>query len=150
MKSPHRQLLTSLTMNPPRHRSGFTVVELIATLILLGVVFTVSISILLAVTHSRRVAEQRQFAMQYAANLLEQAASRPWAELAPGPQPRTPIPPDLATVLPDLEQSIDVTDSPTEFHSRQISVTIRWKDRRGQSVAPMRLTGWAYPTELQP
>lgn len=143
--------MLSLTRgSPPPRRAGFTIVELIATLILLGVVFTVSISILLAVTHSRRVAEQRQFAMQYAANLLEQAASRQWSQLTPGPQQLNPIPPDLATVLPDLEQSVEVTDLQKDFHSRQIAVTIRWKDRQGQYVAPMRLTGWAYPQEAQP
>lgn len=124
---------------------GFTIVELIAALILLGVVFTTSISMLIVVARERRGAEQRQFARQHAANLLERHSARGWSELAPGMQTLAPASTELQSLLPDLDQRVEVTELKQEFNSKLLTVTIRWRNLHGQPVAPVQLSAWVYP-----
>jgi type II secretory pathway pseudopilin PulG len=124
-------------------RRGFTIVELISTLILLGVVFTVSISVLAAVARERRSTEQRQYALQHAANLLEHATARGWSALPSGPQELASASADLQTLLPELDQRLEVTEA--DDHAKRLTVSVRWKNRHGQFVSPIQLTAWVYP-----
>ncbi len=135
----------------PVARRGFTLIELIATCILLGVVFSVSIPLLTVVAQERRSAEQRQFALQHAANLLERATTKSWSELPVGDQSLTDAPADVQTLLPGLERQVEVKELSETPRSKQVTVSIRWKSRSGQLVAPVRLSAWVYPNgEGQP
>ena len=135
----------------PCARCGFTLVELIATCILLGVVFSVSIPLLTVVARERRSAEQRQFALQHAANLLERATTKDWAELPVGNLELTAAPGDVQTLLPGLERRVEVAELQESPRSKQVTVSIRWLSRSGQLVAPVRLSAWVYPNgEGQP
>jgi len=133
-----------------RHRSAITLVELIATMILLGVVFTVSISMLLAAARQRRGTEQRQFAVQHAANLLERITTQTWSELLEGPQTLDPAPSDVEAMLPGLDRRIEVKKDQQAVESKLISVTVRWKDFAGRELAPVRLSTWIYAMERTP
>ena len=128
----------------PIVRCGFTLIELISTCILLGVVFSVSVPLLMLVAQERKSAEQRQFAIQHAANLLEHVTAKSWAELSTGEQELTAAPDDLPIVLPGLERHIEVQELKEEPRSKQVAVSIRWKNRSGQLVAPIRLSAWVY------
>lgn len=130
-------------------RSAYSLVELIAAMILLGVVFTVSISMLAAAARQRRGIEQRQFAIQHAANLLERTMTRTWSELPVGPQTLDPSPSDVQAILPGLDCRIDVKDLPSEAVSKLVTVTIRWKDLSGHELAPVHLSAWMYPLEAE-
>ena len=127
------------------HRRGFTLVELTSAMILLGVVFTVSISILAAVARERRSAEQRQFALQHATNLLERITGIGWSKLSPGTQKTDPLPAELQALLPNFEQHVEVTTLPEELNSKLVSVSVSWKNREGQVIAPVHLSAWVYP-----
>ena len=131
---------------PPR-RCGFTLVELISTCVLLGVVFSVSIPLLTAVAQERRSAEQRQFALQHATNLLERAVVQGWSELPLGEQTLTAAPPDLLAVLPGLERHVTVTELSEKPRSKHVTVSIRWQARSGNVVAPFVLSAWVYPAQ---
>lgn len=132
-------------------RRGFTLVELIGTCILLGVVFSVSVPLLTLVARERRSTEQRQFALQHAANLLERATLKGWAELPVGEQELPAAPADLQSLLPGLERQVDVSEPADEVRSKQVAVSIRWKSAANQFVAPIRLVAWVYPIqEAQP
>lgn len=132
-------------------RRGFTLIELIATCILLGVVFSVSIPLLTVVAHERRSAEQRQFALQHATNLLERATTKSWSELKVGNQELTAAPTDVQTLLPGLERRVEVKELSETPRSKQVEVSVRWKSRSGELVAPLRLSAWVYPNgEGQP
>jgi len=128
-------------------RHGFTLIELISTCILLGVVFSVSIPLLTVVAHERRSAEQRQFALQHAANLLEHTTTKSWTQLPVGEQTLTAAPTDVQMLLPGLERQVEVKELSEEPRSKQVAVSIRWKSRTGQLVAPVRLSAWVYPIE---
>ena len=128
-------------------RSGFTLVELISTCVLLGVVFSVSIPLLVTVARERLSAEQRQFALQHATNLLERAVVKDWSELPPGEQTLTAAPSDVVAMLPGLERQLTVTELSEEPHSKQVTVSIRWQGRAGTAVAPLALSAWVYPVQ---
>lgn len=128
-----------------RTRHGFSLIELIATCILLGVVFSVSVPLLTVVARERRSGEQRQFALQHATNLLERAATRDWSELPVGPQTISPAPADLQSLLPGLERSVEVRELSDELHTKHVIVSLHWNGRSGQPVAPLRLSTWVYP-----
>lgn len=127
-------------------RRGFTIVELISTLILLGVVFAVSISLLSAVGRERRSTEQRQYALQHVANLLEHATAQGWSKLQEGPQELGPASADLQALLPELDQQLVVAKA-TDANAKRLIASIRWKNRHGQFVSPIQLTTWVYPIE---
>lgn len=129
-------------------RRGFSLVEMISTMILLGVIFTVSISTLAAVARQRRGTEQRQFALQHASNLLERTVTQGWSKLpAGGPIPTEPAAADIRAVLPELEQTVDVTESKQDFDSKRVTVSVRWKNSEGRLPTSIRLSAWVYPTE---
>ncbi len=128
-------------------RRGFTLVELISTCVLLGVVFSVSIPLLVTVARERLSAEQRQFALQHAANLLERAVVQDWSELPPGEQTLTAAPSDVVAMLPGLERQLTVTELSEVPRSKQVAVSIRWQGRAGKVVAPLALSAWVYPVQ---
>ena len=128
-------------------RRGFTLVELISTCVLLGVVFSVSIPLLVTVARERLSAEQRQFALQHATNLLERAVVKDWSEFPPGEQTLTAAPPDVLAMLPGLERQLTVTELSDEPRSKQVAVSIRWQGRAGTVVAPLALSAWVYPVQ---
>jgi prepilin-type N-terminal cleavage/methylation domain-containing protein len=133
-----------------RTRGGFTFVEMLATMVLLGMLFTLSVSILIAAARQRRLAEQHQFALQHGANLIEHATTRPWSALSPGPQELPPAPDELQSILPGLERSLEVTQPSKDSAAKQIIVAVRWKSPQGQVIAPVRLAAWVYPLEATP
>lgn len=127
-------------------RRGFTIVELISTLILLGVVFVVTISLLTAVGRERRSTEQRQYALQHVANLLEHATAQGWSKLPEGPQELASVSVDLQALLPELDQRLEVAKA-TDANAKRLTASVRWKNRHGQFVSPIQLTTWVYPIE---
>lgn len=131
-------------------RCGFTIVELIGTLVLLGAVFTCSIAVLVAIARERRSTEQRQHALQYANHLLEHATARPFAELTTGRQQLPEASADLVALLPELDQQLEFSE-PAEDGARRLVVSIQWKNQQGRLVAPVQLVTWVYPTgKVQP
>ena len=103
------------------------------------------------VAQERRSAEQRQFALQHATNLLERATTRSWTELPVGKLEFTAAPADVQSLLPGLEQQVEVKELAETPRSKQVTVSIRWKSRSGELVAPLRLSAWVYPNgEAQP
>ena len=131
-------------------RGGFTILEMIGTCLLLGILFSMTIPMMLLVARERRSAEQRQFALQHATNLLEAARTRDWSDLEPGeltvPDPDR----DLQAVLPGLQQTLVVKQLAGEIDSRQIIASIRWQNRAGELVSPLRLIAWVHSTKEVP
>ncbi len=131
-------------------RGGFTIIEMIGTCLLLGILFSMSIPMLLLVSRERRSAEQRQLAMQHATNLLEAAVQRDWSELEPGeleiPSPDN----ELQAVLPGLQQTLIVKQLADEFDTRQIIASIQWRNRGGELTSPCRLSAWVHSMKEVP
>ena len=132
---------------PPK---GFTLVELIGTSLLLGILFSMTIPMLVIVAHERRSTQQRQFALQHLANLLEQSVTRDWNELIPGDLPIPIADPDLLVVLPGLEEHLTVKQIDLEPVSRQVIASIKWQNHSGQMNSNLELSAWVYPMKEAP
>jgi prepilin-type N-terminal cleavage/methylation domain-containing protein len=137
------------TIRQNGHR-GFTIVEMLATCLLLGILFSMTIPMLLLVARERHSTEQRQFALQHVANLLEQATTQKWADLKPGELPLPEPDADLQLLLPGLERSLVVKASDDDTDSRQLSASIRWQNKAGDFVSPIRLSTWVQATKEVP
>lgn len=142
---PNAMRANSRSRQPRQARRGITIVELVAALVLLGVAYSLTVSMLASVALQRRSAEQQQVALQHAANLLERTAARSWADLPTG-RLSTPDPPaNLTAVLPELDQRVEVTETKQDENAKRVTVTLSWRNRAGQIVAPVQLTTWIYP-----
>lgn len=130
------------------HR-GFTIVEMLGTCLLLTVLFGMTVPMLLLVAKERRSTEQRQFALQHAANLLENAVARE-SELIEGELPLPDADADLKEILPGLERTLIVKQLEGGSEPRQITASIRWRNRAGDLVAPLRLSAWVHPKKEAP
>ena len=131
-------------------RDGFTIVEMIGTCILLGVLFSITVPMFVIIARERRSTEQRQFALQHAANLLEHPTTRRWSELEPGSLKLPEATADLQAVLPGMERTLIVRQIDGEIPSRQIVASIRWQGSAGQMVSPIQLSTWVFPTKEIP
>ena len=125
-------------------RIGFTIVEMIGTCLLLGAMFSMTVPMLLVVARERQMAEQRQFALQHATNLLEHMVARPWAELPIGESNIPEADADLVAVLPGLERTVFVKEFAASPESRQITASIRWRDSSRQLIQPIRVSAWVF------
>lgn len=131
-------------------RPGFTLVELIGACLLLGILFSMTIPMFVVISRQRHATEQRQFALQHAANLVERASEKPWAELAPRELAVPKADLDLLTVLPGLERQIVVTSIDGDLPSRQITASVRWQGQAGRLNPPVQVSGWVYPKSEAP
>lgn len=130
-------------------RRGISLIEMVGTLTLLGVMFAITVPMLLAVARERQASQQRQFALQHAANLLEHPVTRRWQELEPGELNLPDAPSDLRTILPGLERTLTVQDVAAESACRQITAVVRWQASSGDWASPVRLCTWVYsPKEV--
>lgn len=128
-------------------RSGFTLIEMIATFVLLGAAITLTAPFLVSITRQRLAIEQRQFAIQHAGNILERYSALPWEKLSPGSQTLADAPADLQTLLPDLKQSLEITEHVEKPISRQLRVSITWRGQSDVAVKPVQLSAWIFQAE---
>lgn len=127
----------TITLGRPR---GFTLLELMLALGLLGLFAALLSPLLMASAKERRVAIQEQLALQLAANQLELATvSPPMPTSAPV---NVPVSPDLARWLPGVVQTVAITN---EDQGTRVVVSITWQSRPGITHRPVILEGWAIP-----
>lgn len=131
-------------------RRGFTMVELLGTCLLLGILFATTIPMFLIIGRERRSSEQRQFALQHATNLLEQASVRSWEDLVPGELKLPDADTDLKSVLPGLERTLLVKQIEGDLPSRQIVASVRWQNHTGSLNPPVQISAWVYPVNEAP
>jgi hypothetical protein len=123
-------------------RRGMMMLEAIVAGTLLGALLVVCLQLLSAAAAQRHAADQRQCATQMLANVMEQLAARPWDELTSGTVARENI--SVGDQLPGAELKMEVVAESKEPGAKRITATIRWQDRSGRLVAPLKLTTWKY------
>ena len=82
--------------------------------------------------------------------MLEGATKRNWADLEPGELSVPDPDQDLKAVLPGLQQTLVVKQLEGEIEARQIIASIRWQNRAGELVSPLRLSAWVYSMKEVP
>lgn len=136
----------------PARRRAFTVTEMIAAFTLLGVVFTLSISVLRTAGLQRQKSEQIQAALMHATDVLERVTVHAWDQLPIGPLPQDKW--SNSGDSPELQTAVEITSADEDgVPARRVTVTVR---DRNESAAwkPVVLHGWVYPplptTESRP
>lgn len=127
-------------------RSGFTLVELMLAMSLLGIFFAVLTPLLLGVARERREAVHEQLVWQHTQNLLEEVTHRPWNEVTPATEPPTTDEPKL----PGYRQRLTVTEVSGPPRCKRVTLTVTWTTRPGVDRT-LTLSGWMWPpAEVQP
>ncbi|HUQ71641.1 MAG TPA: prepilin-type N-terminal cleavage/methylation domain-containing protein [Planctomycetaceae bacterium] len=133
---------------PCRRERGFTLIELMLALALLGLFVALLSPLLMASARERRTALQEQLALQLAANQLEQLTLASPDDLKQYATAQTvPMTDDVSRWLPDVKQTVATTA--TEQGVR-IIVSLTWQHRAGVMHKPLVLEGWSYATGGQP
>jgi hypothetical protein len=95
----------------------------------------------------RRIADQRQIALQEVANEAERLAIIPWDELAPDKLMNWKPSTALTAVLPAAECRVRAQDEAGPPIARRIELRIAWTNAVGEEVTPVELTFWRYAAE---
>jgi len=92
----------------------------------------------------RRALEQRQTALCEAANIMERLTAEPFSELTSEESTKISLLSEMQAALPEGELKIDLADEDAKPAAKRITITIRWRDRDGQWIEPVRLVAWRY------
>jgi len=125
-------------------RRGVTILEAIVAAGMLVGVMAICLQMLGAVAAQRRAAEIRQTAIRETANVMERLGSTPWDELTEQSVQGIHLSKEAGQGLPEGELKIDLTNPTDEPDAKRIAVSLRWKDRTGRFVLPVRLVAWRY------
>jgi prepilin-type N-terminal cleavage/methylation domain-containing protein len=126
-------------------RHGFTLLELMLALTLLGLFAALLSPLLMASARERRTAMQEQLALQLATNQLERLTLQP-------PEPSETaqaldVPADVARWLPGVEMTATTTAAD---NGQRIVVSLTWNQRTGVQHKPVTLEGWSFAEGGQP
>lgn len=125
-------------------RRGMTVLELFFAGALLVVLMTVCLQMFSAAATQRRATQQRQTAIREAANLMERLSSTAWDELVPEAVGDVQLSEQARQALPGGEVEIQLSSPADQPDAKRIVVWLRWQDRTGQPIRPVRLVAWRY------
>lgn len=128
-------------------RSAFTVPELAATLILLGALMSAAMPLLRAIKEQRRASDRRLIATQEVANLMERFSAQPWNRIAQPEADKLALSATANEALREPKLKVTVEPVSTQPPSKRIHIEVRWKNRVGDFVSPLRLTAFVYHHE---
>jgi hypothetical protein len=125
-------------------RRGFLLIELLAAGVLLLTLTALCVKYFAVTATQRRTLDQRQTALNEAANIMELLAARPWSDLTAETLAKISLSPESKLFLSDGELKIDIADEDTKPAAKRITVAIRWQDANGNWNQPVRLVAWRY------
>lgn len=138
--------LPSATQTPFKRRRGVSIVEMIATAVLISVAMTAAVPLLALAAVQSQTARQHQIALLEVANVMERIAIAPPRELRELEEAsERPISDTARKYLPEARLQVHAVDVPGPPAALRLTVQLTWKDRAGASVAPVRLVKWFYP-----
>jgi hypothetical protein len=136
----------------PRHfpRRGMSLLEVTLAAGLLGILMTVSVQMLRVMGDRQRAAERRIAALQTVQSLAEQIGNLRWDELTADAATVMEIPVAVARRLPGAQLRVTVREESEPIVAKRVMLELKWNGPRGQPVAPVRLTTWAFPESRLP
>lgn len=126
---------------PPR---GYSLLELIVALSLLGTATATIVPVLGWAHAQRRAAAARRFAVCEAENLLERITSADWDDVTQEKADVLRLPEAADDWLRAPRLTVAVVPEPQPPVGRRVTVEIRWKNREGDDASPVRLTGFVF------
>lgn len=132
-----------------RRRGGFTIVEILCSLLVVGICLTILVRLSYWHLQDSASLHRRTMALEYATNVLEELRGRPWEELAGGIDRQEPLPDELAALLRGGLVRVQVTGGVRGFpRCRRLVVLIQWKER-GDAAATVRLEDFRHPRRVE-
>jgi prepilin-type N-terminal cleavage/methylation domain-containing protein len=125
-------------------RKGFTIVEMVVALFVLGVAMALTARMLSASGRQRDALESQTIALIEAGNLMESIAAEEWEAITPNLAASLVLSSAAVQNLTDPRWEIDVRQA-TEPVAKRVTIRLHWGDRTGQPNPPVRLTAWMYP-----
>jgi type II secretory pathway pseudopilin PulG len=128
-------------------RRGTTLVELVASCVLLGALLTVCLWLVQASVSQRRATQERLVALQEAQNALEDLYGRGWDELDADAARGVRLSEQARRVLPDgrVEAQIDAPqEGQKDVAAKRIVVSVRWRPGPARPELSVRLVAWKY------
>jgi len=125
-------------------RRGMTILELLVAGAALATLMAVCLQMLSAAAAQRRATEDRQAAIREAANLMERLGTVPFDRLTPEGVGTVQLSGEARRALPDAELQIQLSSPPGQPEAKRIVVLLRWRDRTGRFLRPVRLVAWRY------
>jgi hypothetical protein len=121
-----------------------TLLELAVAAAMLATLLAVCVQLLGAMAAQRRAADQRQLALFEVSNVIERAAARAWNDLTPEALAAEKLSPAAIEELPEAELKVEMSIPQSEPNAKRITVSLRWQDRKGNFLPPLKLTTWKY------
>lgn len=126
-------------------RGAFTIMELLATCLVLATLMVVCLQLVRATVVARRASQQRQSALEEASNTLERIAALEYGELT---APRTTSLVAVARVasrLPGGRAEVAVEQAGEDLGGKRVAVSVFWRNVPEEPEKMVRLVAWKYP-----
>lgn len=132
------------SMNSRPATAGFTVLEIVVSMILLGVVLGLVAPLAKRANLQRERNEARRAALFELSNVLEQRTANPADWPAVTESQSIEVPARLQSRFPEAALAVmrHRVEEPAGF---RFDATFTWKEPNGQRAAPLRLSAFAFP-----
>jgi type II secretory pathway pseudopilin PulG len=130
-------------------RRAVTIVELVISLMILGLAMVSVVQLLATTARQQRVANQRRVALAEVANQAERIALLPWSEITADKLSEWKPSPELAAMLPAAHCTLQISDDSSSPKARQVRIQVDWTNGAGQPVDPVAITLWRFAEEGQ-
>jgi Tfp pilus assembly protein PilE len=131
-----------------RARAAFTLLELTVAAIVLMVLWIVSLQVFAALERQQRAAETHAWAVQTAANVLEQFTAQGYAGVTPAAASNYALPPAEEAARSSARLKLHVFEVQDEPPAKHIVLMLDWNRGAGLRAEPIRLSAWVYRDAL--
>jgi type II secretory pathway pseudopilin PulG len=133
-----------------RSRDGITSLELIVSMILIGMLISTIMPMVRWADHQKRESERRTLATEIVTNQLEELSVKTYEELTEVDASLLELTDEQVRVLPESELTLNVKSTSAEPVGKQIRLSLSWTNSAGQPARPVKLTTIVYPPGGQP
>ena len=125
-------------------RRGFTIMEMVVAAGILALLLTTTVHMLRVLTDHQRASDRRATAIEAVQAVAEQVGNLPWDQLTTESAQQITIPQQLEARLPGTIVTIEVDEEASPVADKRIMVELTWIGQDKETVAPIRLTTWAF------
>ncbi len=129
-----------------KSRAGFTLLEIAASLVVLGVVLTTVAQVIRWSAAEHRAIQRKRWALEAAATVLDCLTVRDWAAITNDSAAAIHLPPETTRLLVDPRLDVLVVEEKEQqgLPRKRVSVEITWSNAAGGAKEHVRLSTWVF------
>ncbi|MGC1273827.1 MAG: hypothetical protein WBC44_08985 [Planctomycetaceae bacterium] len=131
-------------MKPARPTRGFTITEVVVSMILLGTVVGIVVPLTKRAIDQREQAQVRRAALIEVSNALERLVADPTAGPKSGEVREMPLPERLSSQLREPHFSVTAVPIEGTAEGRRFDAVLTWVEPNGRRSSPIRLSAFAF------